>query len=95
MLQAPLQRGISRRTAIISLVGLVGLATIGGGFAVSSIIQGSQGTQGQTSPSFQDPHLLYTYRSHSDQVNAVAWSPDGKYIASGSWDKTVQVWKAP
>jgi len=91
VLQPPSQRGISRRTAIISLVGLVGLATIGGGFAVSSIIQGSQGTQGQTS---QGSYLLYTYRS-PDTVQAVAWSPDGKRIASGSWDKTVQVWKAP
>jgi eukaryotic-like serine/threonine-protein kinase len=27
-------------------------------------------------------------------VNSVAWSPDGKYIASGSDDKTVQVWEA-
>jgi eukaryotic-like serine/threonine-protein kinase len=27
-------------------------------------------------------------------VQAVAWSPDGARIASGSWDMTVQVWKA-
>jgi WD40 repeat protein len=24
-------------------------------------------------------------------VDAVAWSPDGRHIASGSWDNTVQV----
>jgi serine/threonine protein kinase len=35
---------------------------------------------------------LYTYTGHSDRVNAVAWSPDGKRIASGSGDHTVQVW---
>ena len=46
----------------------------------------------------------YTYRGHADyywghltsgaSVNAVAWSPDGKQIASGSNDMTVQVWQA-
>ncbi len=35
---------------------------------------------------------LYTYRGHTDRVNAIAWSPDGTYVASGSGDKTVQVW---
>src|SRR5260221_357249 len=37
---------------------------------------------------------LYTYQGHSASVNAVAWSPDGKRIASGSNDHTVQVWDA-
>src|SRR5262249_9208018 len=37
---------------------------------------------------------FFTYRGHSDFVNAVAWSPDGKRIASASNDETVQVWGA-
>ncbi len=35
---------------------------------------------------------LYIYRGHTDRVSALAWSPDGTYIASASGDKTVQVW---
>jgi WD40 repeat protein len=34
------------------------------------------------------------YRGHSNLIWAVAWSPDGIRIASGSVDKTVQVWRA-
>jgi WD40 repeat protein len=37
---------------------------------------------------------LVTYRGHSKEVYAVSWSPNGKLIASGSGDETVQVWEA-
>jgi WD40 repeat protein len=35
---------------------------------------------------------LATYRGHFKEVYTVSWSPDGKYIASGSGDETVQIW---
>jgi len=33
-----------------------------------------------------------TFRGHTDAVNSVAFSPDGKRILSGSRDRTVKVW---
>jgi len=39
--------------------------------------------------------MIYTYRGHNNTVDALSWSPNGRYIASGSWDHTVQVWAAP
>ncbi len=37
---------------------------------------------------------LRTYHGHSKEVYALDWSPDGKLIASGGKDETVQVWDA-
>ena len=28
------------------------------------------------------------------RVRSVAWTRDGKNIASGSWDKTIKIWNA-
>jgi len=38
--------------------------------------------------------VLYTYHGHTNRVTTVAWSPDGRYIASGALDQTAQVWSA-
>jgi WD40 repeat protein len=36
--------------------------------------------------------VLPTYKGHTGRVNALAWSPDGTRIVSGSADKAVRVW---
>ena len=43
---------------------------------------------------FVAPPRHFTYTGHSDYVSGVAWSPDGKRIASASGDHTAQVWDA-
>src|SRR5258705_7682775 len=38
-------------------------------------------------------HLdLKTFRGHTDRINCVAFSPDGKRIVTGSYDRTARVW---
>ena len=64
------------RRTVIVGLGLAGLTAAGGGIALWVLL----------------PHPLYTYRGHSFIVSAVAWSPNGRRIASGSED--VQVWDA-
>lgn len=35
---------------------------------------------------------IHTLTKHTEPVYSVAFSPDGKYLASGSFDKCVHIW---
>ena len=73
----------TRRTV---LVGLVGLVLAGGAAAISRLL-----FLGNPSSLLPAPLI---YQGHTKAVTSVAWSPNGKQIASASADGTVQVWDA-
>ncbi len=94
----PAQRGISRRTVVVGLAGLVVVGVAGGGLLwlgrsqQPTALPPSMPTASPAPPPVGS--TLYTYRGHFSAVDAVAWSPDGRRIASGSQDNRVQVWDA-
>lgn len=36
--------------------------------------------------------LIHNLQGHSDSIRSIAFSPDGKILASGSYDKTIKLW---
>ena len=51
-------------------------------------------TEVSSSASLPPGTRLVCYQGHVQGVQGVAWSPDGRMLASGSQDQTVQVWEA-
>ncbi len=79
---------LSRRLVLQSLAG----------FIVTMSIEGCAQSVSSSSVPTPTPRshgsVISIYRGHTMRVTTVAWSPDGSYIASGSLDKTVQIWAA-
>ena len=74
-----------------------GLAACGGGANARPNTTSTQPKPGATTvvrnqPPSQPGSLPSSYSGHTDAVYSIAWSPDGKRLASAGADNTVHVW---
>ncbi len=88
------RRGIARRRLLQGLAGVGLVSAVGGGIALLRYTQGARNAATPHGPANRVGTTLFTYRGHTNWVWSVAWSPDGKRIASASGDETAQVWDA-
>ena len=38
--------------------------------------------------------LVGSFTGHEDRIPSVKFTPDGNWIVSGSWDKSIRIWDA-
>ncbi|HLQ30564.1 MAG TPA: protein kinase [Ktedonobacteraceae bacterium] len=97
-------RRVSRRAIVVGLAaGLTGLAAAGGGISWWALSHSQPTSPAPVhspkptptpAPTYHQGDTLFIYHGHSDLVLDVTWSPDDKRIASGSVDRTAQIWSS-
>jgi len=87
-LQAHAPRLLSRRAMLVGMTTVL----IAGNTIAWSLLLNSRRPRGTAV--LAPGSTLFTYLGHQADIVSVAWSPDGKFIASGSNDNTLQVWDA-
>lgn len=96
-------RQLTRRSVVVGAIalGLVGIGAIGATSFIwfthskppaAPIAPTVRSTIAPTQPPLGT--TFYAYHGHTTKIRVLAWSPDGKHIASGSDDYTAQVWDA-
>ncbi len=95
-----LRTGITRRGLLttglkiggvaVGLVGVVGLCEL----CSIAYHPGVHGVVAMPPPSPGVAKQRLVYRGHKGAITALSWSPGGTMVASGSVDRTVQVWRA-
>src|SRR5689334_7137943 len=88
---SPPYGAISRRRM---LQGLLAYSVVSASMGCASPPSSSKATPPAATPTLSPGSIVNTYSGHSEQVLAVAWSPNGRQIASGARDMTLQVWDA-
>ena len=100
LLDTPLHKHTSRRTMTIALASIAGLGAVGTGWYTMIYAPSISPHAASTAVAAKSPGVLpsrsvgttlVTYSKHTASVTGLAWSPDGRWLASSSTDKTIHV----